>query len=456
MTPDHAGTSTRAWDIVTDLRFVLWKFVSFFYGLIASAIGAVLEEIIRHPDTPDVEIAMSKPSASFTQDLYKALDPHSTSEPPLMARGEHSREVRQQTNISSPVTPALRASEGVSMLEPSAPSSLSATSSASLPGDAVSTPSSPIAITTTTTTATATTSSENISTSTSTSTHSLPLPSSSEEDSKGLVLKNLPWTVKYDDLHEMLHAMPVQPRSVRYVRNEKGRFSGIVMVKYDTADEAQRMFPVFQDVQIGGRQVSVEFKQSARKHKRMKEERARSSHSEPTSPDHSTYPTPFSSAPVSPASTPGASPETSPKQQRRASAAPAPIQAMLAPLPLSAAAALTGMRTHTKPALLATPPASFSSSVQTQPSQRSSTGRQDYNVPFARPKSFSISVAPSYAQQAQQHSYETSHVRRRLSVSEEDRPLVAPSRQPVGPERGGKGFSEQYQQARARHVHGAS
>jgi len=393
---------------------IVWRFVSFFLGFIVFAIGSVLEDIIRHPDDySDLEkkntgerenqvFPQEKSSGSIGVNETKA-----TNSPPSSPK---TLDMEKREELLSSLAPSQQQQQ-----EMAAAPSVSRSLSEPVPSSASSSSSSSLA---------------------------------ESEESKGVVLKNLPWTIKYDDLHNLLHSFTHKPKSVRYVRNEKGRFSGIVMVKYETAEEAKEMYPKFQNLEVGGRVVSVEYKQSARKHNKMKEAR-RASVSQPVSPTSSRQATPSGSSVVSseqstpsvtpstltPVHTPRTTPHTSPTQPRREE--PSSVAASE-----SKAAAI--LPTPMEPPPFARPKSysvSYPPSWGSSSSSSSSSGTSSLlnNVPLSSYPLTSSFLTSSYAQ---------SGIRRRLSVSDSERALFVPSRQPAGPEPGTKGFSDQYKRSR--------
>eukprot|EP01113_Clastostelium_recurvatum_P050769 TRINITY_DN969_c0_g1_i1.p1 TRINITY_DN969_c0_g1~~TRINITY_DN969_c0_g1_i1.p1 ORF type:complete len:465 (-),score=126.80 TRINITY_DN969_c0_g1_i1:163-1557(-) len=86
----------------------------------------------------------------------------------------------------------------------------------------------------------------------------------SEKPDTILVLKNLPFSLKQDQLEDLLKPLSENlPQSVN-LHYEGGVFKGMAFIKYRQLEEAVKVFDNLNGVDVGGRKVRVEYK---RKHK---------------------------------------------------------------------------------------------------------------------------------------------------------------------------------------------
>jgi len=81
-----------------------------------------------------------------------------------------------------------------------------------------------------------------------------------EQSKNTLVIKNLPFKFKPADLDNLLSAHQAKPKNVRLLRDEGGRFSGMAFIRCSSKEEAQRLISTMNGLDIGGRNMQVEFK----------------------------------------------------------------------------------------------------------------------------------------------------------------------------------------------------
>jgi len=90
----------------------------------------------------------------------------------------------------------------------------------------------------------------------------------SDDQSKNtLVIKNLPFKFKPVDLDKLLSDYQSKPKNVRLLRDDTGRFSGMAFIRCASKEEAQRMISTMNGLDIGGRNIQVEFKLKKKKSK---------------------------------------------------------------------------------------------------------------------------------------------------------------------------------------------
>jgi len=89
-----------------------------------------------------------------------------------------------------------------------------------------------------------------------------------EDQSKNtLVIKNLPFKFKPADLDSLLNEHHAKPKNVRLLRDETGRFSGMAFIRCPSKEEAQHLISSMNGLDIGGRNIQVEFKLKKKKGK---------------------------------------------------------------------------------------------------------------------------------------------------------------------------------------------
>jgi hypothetical protein len=87
-----------------------------------------------------------------------------------------------------------------------------------------------------------------------------------EDQSKNtLVIKNLPFKFKPTDLEQLLNDYNTKPKNVRLLRDDAGRFTGMAFIRCPSKEEAQRLICSMNDLDIGGRNIQVEFKMKKKK-----------------------------------------------------------------------------------------------------------------------------------------------------------------------------------------------
>lgn len=75
-----------------------------------------------------------------------------------------------------------------------------------------------------------------------------------------LVLKNLPFTLKQDQLHEILLSLSTTiPQSIS-LHFDNGVFRGMAFIKYRQLDDAIQVYELLNGMDVGGRKVRVEYK----------------------------------------------------------------------------------------------------------------------------------------------------------------------------------------------------
>lgn len=79
-----------------------------------------------------------------------------------------------------------------------------------------------------------------------------------------LVLKNLPFTLKQDQLHEILLSLSTTiPQSISLHYDNAGVFRGMAFIKYRQLDDAIQVYELLNGMDVGGRKVRVEYKRKA-------------------------------------------------------------------------------------------------------------------------------------------------------------------------------------------------
>jgi len=76
-----------------------------------------------------------------------------------------------------------------------------------------------------------------------------------------LVLKNLPFTLKQDQLHEILLSLSTTiPQSISLHYDTAGVFRGMAFIKYRQLEDAIQVYELLNGMDVGGRKVRVEYK----------------------------------------------------------------------------------------------------------------------------------------------------------------------------------------------------
>eukprot|EP00010_Vexillifera_abyssalis_P006302 CAMPEP_0201546912 /NCGR_PEP_ID=MMETSP0173_2-20130828/3291_1 /ASSEMBLY_ACC=CAM_ASM_000268 /TAXON_ID=218659 /ORGANISM="Vexillifera sp., Strain DIVA3 564/2" /LENGTH=769 /DNA_ID=CAMNT_0047955745 /DNA_START=31 /DNA_END=2337 /DNA_ORIENTATION=+ len=94
-----------------------------------------------------------------------------------------------------------------------------------------------------------------------------------------LVIKNLPFSLKQEELTAVLAAYPSVPESVSFHYDSSGMFRGMAFIKYASVQDAVNIFDVINGMDVGGRPIRVEYKRNR--------EKRRNNSSSPSSPSSS-------------------------------------------------------------------------------------------------------------------------------------------------------------------------
>jgi len=92
-----------------------------------------------------------------------------------------------------------------------------------------------------------------------------PVEPSVDQSKNTLVIKNLPFKYKPVDLEALLAEHQTKPKNVRLLRDDAGRFSGMAFIRCVSKEEAQRLIFNMNELDIGGRNIQVEFKMKKKK-----------------------------------------------------------------------------------------------------------------------------------------------------------------------------------------------
>jgi len=92
-----------------------------------------------------------------------------------------------------------------------------------------------------------------------------PVEPTVDQSKNTLVIKNLPFKYKPVDLEALLAEHQAKPKNVRLLRDDAGRFSGMAFIRCISKEEAQRLIFSMNDLDIGGRNIQVEFKMKKKK-----------------------------------------------------------------------------------------------------------------------------------------------------------------------------------------------
>jgi RNA recognition motif-containing protein len=104
-----------------------------------------------------------------------------------------------------------------------------------------------------------------------------PVEPTVDQSKNTLVIKNLPFKYKPVDLEALLVRVcciqlrlfksehQAKPKNVRLLRDDAGRFSGMAFIRCISKEEAQRLIFCMNDLDIGGRNIQVEFKMKKKK-----------------------------------------------------------------------------------------------------------------------------------------------------------------------------------------------
>lgn len=97
-----------------------------------------------------------------------------------------------------------------------------------------------------------------------TSDASIPEPAA-DETKNTLVIKNLPFKFNKQELDDLLTKYDAKSKNVRMMKDGQGRFTGIVFIRCPSKDEAAKIILSMNNLEIGGRNIQVEFKKKKKK-----------------------------------------------------------------------------------------------------------------------------------------------------------------------------------------------
>jgi len=95
------------------------------------------------------------------------------------------------------------------------------------------------------------------------------LEPSMEQSKNTLVIKNLPFKFRPVDLEQLLQEHQAKPKNVRLLRDDTGKFTGMAFIRCPSKDEAQRLITSMDNLDIGGRNIQVEFKLKKKKKNKL-------------------------------------------------------------------------------------------------------------------------------------------------------------------------------------------
>jgi len=88
-----------------------------------------------------------------------------------------------------------------------------------------------------------------------------------DQSKNTLVIKNLPFKFKLNDLEKLLNEHQAKPKNVRLLRDDSGKFTGMAFIRCASKEDAQRLITSMHGLDIGGRNIQVEFKTKKQKKK---------------------------------------------------------------------------------------------------------------------------------------------------------------------------------------------
>jgi len=97
----------------------------------------------------------------------------------------------------------------------------------------------------------------------------IPTEPTSDQSKNTLVMKNLPFKFKLNDLEKLLGENQGKVKNVRLLRDESGKSTGMAFVRCASKEETQRLITALNELDIGGRKLQVEFKTKKQKKKRL-------------------------------------------------------------------------------------------------------------------------------------------------------------------------------------------
>jgi RNA recognition motif-containing protein len=95
------------------------------------------------------------------------------------------------------------------------------------------------------------------------------LEPSMEQSKNTLVIKNLPFKFRPVDLDTLLQEHQAKPKNVRLLRDDTGKFTGMAFIRCPSKEEAQRLIIAMDNLDIGGRNIQVEFKLKKKKKNKL-------------------------------------------------------------------------------------------------------------------------------------------------------------------------------------------
>jgi len=95
------------------------------------------------------------------------------------------------------------------------------------------------------------------------------LEPSMEQSKNTLVIKNLPFKFRPVDLDTLLQEHQAKPKNVRLLRDDTGKFTGMAFIRCPSKEEAQRLITGMDNLDIGGRNIQVEFKLKKKKKNKL-------------------------------------------------------------------------------------------------------------------------------------------------------------------------------------------
>jgi RNA recognition motif-containing protein len=268
----------------------------------------------------------------------------------------------------------------------------------------------------------------------------LPEPAA-DETKNTLVIKNLPFKFKQADLEKILNTYEAKPKNVRLMRDSAGRFTGIAFIRCPTKEAAGKLIILMNGLEVQGRAIQVEFKK-----RKAKKRLSASTDAANASSDEDVK---------SPISSLASSAEHSFSEDIREPVPPAPKEEKME-LPLADVPRLDVGTTNAKKETAETRLRKLAVSAQ-QP-RTSSLKKVDlrtsgYFEGETSPKLERRRLSICSAEDAPVYSrFPRSAIQRPIGTSastvSNNRPIILPIRQPVGPDGRTNGFSLEYKSSR--------
>jgi len=92
--------------------------------------------------------------------------------------------------------------------------------------------------------------------------------SKTKEGSKDILIKNLPFTLNKDDFAVFLTSIRIRPKKFVMIRDDDGKFTGMIVIKFQQIEDAILSFGHFQGIQLGGRTMVAEFRKRSSRNKK--------------------------------------------------------------------------------------------------------------------------------------------------------------------------------------------